>query len=123
MSAPFSTILLDTNTWDLTLDTSGNIARTDPPYSIAQDMSSACRLFKSEYIYDADAGVPYNTLLGQSPSLGSMKSDFVAAAQTVPATTNVRCFIAGISERRVDGQVQANVVGSTQTIAAPFATT
>ncbi|WP_391529666.1 hypothetical protein [Photorhabdus akhurstii] len=35
-------LLLDTESWDLTLDDSGNIAITDNPYSVAQDVACAC---------------------------------------------------------------------------------
>lgn len=109
MSAPFSTLLLDTATWDLTTDASGNIARADPPYAVAQDMSSQVRQFQGDYIYNANDGVPYDTILGQAPSFGLMKADFIAAASAVPSTSNVVCFIESVSGRRVQGQVQATV--------------
>ncbi|WP_350305432.1 hypothetical protein [Photorhabdus viridis] len=37
--------LLDTESWDLTLDDSGNIAITDNPYSVAQDVACACSTY------------------------------------------------------------------------------
>jgi hypothetical protein len=122
MAAPFSTILLDTATWDLTLDAQGNIARADGAAAVAQDMSSQCRQFQGDYIYDASAGVPFNTILGKSPSLGVMKSDFVTAAAQVPGTSNVKCFITSVADRLVTGQVQAvmTVAGTTTTVAAPL---
>lgn len=112
MSAPFSTLLLDTVTYDLTVDAQGNIARADPPYAAAQDMGSACRLYQGEYIYDQTRGVPLTTILGQSPSLAMMKSDFATAALTVPATSGAKCFISQIEDRLVTGQVQATVAGT-----------
>ena len=46
MSAPpYSTLLLDPDTWDLTVDNNGNIAVAAPPYAVAQDVASAIRTF------------------------------------------------------------------------------
>jgi hypothetical protein len=121
MSAPYSTISLDTSTYDLMLDANGNIARADPPYAVAQDMGSQCRQWLGEYIYNSNDGVPLATILGSAPNLGLMKSDFVTAAAKVPGTSNVQCFISDITERRVSGQVQATVTlsnGSTLVVPA-----
>jgi hypothetical protein len=121
MSAPFSTLLLDLGTYDLTLDANNNIARADPPYSVAQDMGSQCRQWKGEYCYNSNDGVPLATILGSAPNLGLMKSDFAVAAGQVPGTANVKCFISDITERRVSGQVQATVTlsdGSTLVVPA-----
>jgi hypothetical protein len=121
MGAPFSTLLLDTATWDLTLDASGNIARADPPYAVAQDMSSQCRQWRGEFIFNVNDGVPLSTILGSAPNLGLMKSDFAVAAGQVPGTSNVKCFITSIVNRQVTGQVQATVTlsdGSTLVVAA-----
>jgi hypothetical protein len=121
MSAPYSTILLDTATWDLTLNANNDIARADPPYAVAQDMSSQCRQWKGEYIYSSNDGVPLATILGSAPNLGLMKSDFAVAAGQVPGTANVKCFISDITERRVSGQVQATLTlanGSTLVVPA-----
>jgi hypothetical protein len=121
MSAPYSTILLDTATWDLTTDANGNIALASAPYSISQDMSSQCRQWRGEYCYNVNDGVPLATILGEAPNLGLMKSDFSVAAGQVPATSNVRCFISSIENRLVTGQVQATVTlanGSTLVVPA-----
>jgi hypothetical protein len=85
-------------------------------------MSSQCRQFQGDYIYNAADGVPYSTILGKSPSLGVMKSDFVTAAAQVPGTSNVKCFITSVADRLVTGQVQAvmTVAGTTTTVAAPL---
>lgn len=36
---------LDTQTWDLMLDGAGNLAVTDNPYAVAQDVACACSTF------------------------------------------------------------------------------
>ena len=122
MAAPFSSLLLDISSWDLTISAAGDIARADPAYAVAQDMSTQCRQWRGEYIYDQSAGVPLSSILGQSPSLGVMKADFVTAAAQVPATTNVKCFIQSVADRLVSGQVQATVVvsGTATVVASPI---
>ncbi len=109
MAAPFDTILLDVQTWDLTLDASNNIAIATSPYSVAQDMSSQCRQWKNDYIYNSNDGVPLSSILGESPSLALVKSDFVTAAAQVPGVSNVVCFISSVKDRNVQGQVQGSI--------------
>ena len=65
-----NTLLLDRATWDLCLDAAGNIATASEPYALAQDASSAIRLFVSEAWYDTTQGIPYFTnILGQAPPI------------------------------------------------------
>lgn len=121
MAAPFDTLLLDIGAWDLTLDANNNIALATAPYSVAQDMSSQVRQWKGEFCYNQGDGVPLATILGESPSLALVKSDFATAAGLVPGTSNAVCFISSVKQRNVTGQVQALVTlsdGSTTTVAA-----
>lgn len=121
MAAPFDTLLLDTATWDLTLDADNHIAVASAPYSVAQNVSNQCRQFRGDYIFDANDGVPMSSILGETPSLALMKSDFAQAAGQVPATSNVVCFIESVTDRRVQGQVQATVTLATGLTAAAVA--
>ena len=101
------TLALDRTTWDLFLDTRGDIAVASNPYSLAQDAASAIRLFSGELYYDTTQGVPYfGQILGQMPPLEFMKAQFVGAALTTPEITAARCFISGINGRTLTGQVQ-----------------
>jgi hypothetical protein len=122
MAAPFDTLLLDVGTWDLTLDSQNNIAVATAPYSVAQDMSSQCRQWRGDYIYNQSDGVPLSSILGETPSLALVKSDFAQAAAQVPGTSNVVCFISAVKDRLVTGQVQATVTlpTGTTTVAAPI---
>lgn len=102
-----NTLLLDTVAWDLCLDASGNIAMATQPYSLAQDVASAVRLFLGELYYDATKGVPYfQQVLGKTPSLALLKTLIVNAALTVPNVVSAQVFIASFSARSVTGQVQ-----------------
>lgn len=107
MSAPYNTLLLDLSTNDLTVDIDGNIAMASPPYSLAQDAGSAIKLFQGELYFDTSQGVPYfATILAKLPSLSYFKAQMVAAALTVPGVVAAQCFVSGIVNRRLTGQVQ-----------------
>jgi len=113
------TMLLDTATWDLVLDVSGNWAVAGDPYSLAQDAASAIRLFQGELWYDTKPGIPYfQDFLGRPPDVALMKAKFVERAKTVPGVVSAVCFISGVSDRGVTGQVQVTDKVGTTTAAA-----
>ncbi len=114
-----NTLLLDPATWDLTVNVDGNIAVASAPYSLSQDVASACRLFQGELYYDTTQGVPYwQGILGQLPPLQFIKNAYVTAALTVTGIVEAVCFITDITNRVMSGQVQTtdksgtfNVIG------------
>lgn len=112
------TLLLDLTLWDLCLDAGGGIAVADDPYSVAQDVASACRVFQGEEWYDTTAGVPYfQSILGQSPPLAWVKAQIAAAAATVPGCNNPVVYLADLTDRRLSGQVRfTGPDGQTQTV-------
>lgn len=103
-----NTLLLDIATWDLMVDTSGNIASVDNPYSIAQDVASEVRVFLGEMWYDVTRGVPYQqSILGQMPSPQFMKTKFIAAGMVTPEVDSIVCYLSGITDsRQLTGQLQ-----------------
>ena len=101
------TLLLAQDTWDLVLDANGNIAMATHPYSIAQDVASACRLFAGELWYDTTQGIPYfQNILGKRPPLTYIKAQIEASALTVPEVVSARCLFATFSGRNLTGQIQ-----------------
>ena len=101
------TLLLAQDTWDLVLDANGNIAMATHPYSIAQDVASACRVFAGELWYDTTQGIPYfQNVLGKRPPLQYIKAQMEAAALTVPDVVSARCLFASFAGRALTGQVQ-----------------
>lgn len=102
------TLLLSLDQWDLVKDALGNIAVASNPYSIAQDVASAARTFRAECWYDRTLGLPYfERILGKAPPLGFLKSEYVAAALSVPEVASARVFLAGYGADRVlTGQIQ-----------------
>jgi hypothetical protein len=101
------TLLLDQVVWDLVLDASGNIALAAEPYSIAQDVASAVKLFLGELWYDTTKGVPYwQQILGQWPPLELVRQKITDAALTVPDVVQARTIITAFTNRQLSGQVQ-----------------
>lgn len=113
------TQLLDTLRWDVILDADGNVAVASDPYSVAQDVASACRTFLSEVYYDTTLGVPYlGQILGQEPSLAFVKAQLELAAAKVPGCSNPVAYITGLVGRQLSGQIQfADSNGATQAAA------
>lgn len=100
------TLLLDVVTWDLFTDAAGNIAVASDPYSVAQDVASALRLFAAELWYNVDKGIPYFTeVLGKTPPVAYFQELMVKAALTVPTVISAECIIEAFEYRAVTGQV------------------
>jgi hypothetical protein len=114
-----STLLLDAVSWDWVVDSNGNWAVAGPPYSQAQDASSAIKLKLKELYYDTTQGVPYDQILGVATNIPLLKASLVAAALTVPGIVKAAVFITKIVDRTVSGQVQITNSNG-QTAAAAF---
>ena len=111
------TLLLDPDTWDLVLDASGNIAVASEPYSIAQDVASACRLFAGELYYDGSKGVPYfDQVLGRRPDPSLFNSLMEAAALTVPGVTEAKSYFSGLVDGSITGQIQVTDINGDTTV-------
>ncbi len=113
-----NTILLDPITWDLLVDSNGNIAMASNPYSIAQDVACAIRLFYGELYYNQNKGIPYLTqILGQSNSAAIMKAQAEKAALTVPEVVKAKCTAIYINDRVMTGTVEViDLTGAAQNI-------
>jgi hypothetical protein len=117
-----TTLLLDRTLWDLTVDSSGNIAVASEPYSLAQDAASAIKTFVGECYFDTTIGIDYlGIVFGGNPSLAQIKGLFVGAALTVPDVGSAVCFISSVSGRSISGQIQVVSKSTGQTSFASFA--
>ena len=112
------TILLDPSTWDLLVDSKGNIALASNPYSIAQDVASAIKLFLGELYYDTSKGVPYfDQILGQSNPIAIMKLQAEKAALTVPEVVSAKCTALYNVDRVLSGTVEViDLTGAAQNV-------
>lgn len=113
------TLLLDVVSWDLVLDASGNIALASEPYSVAQDVACALRLFLGELLYDTEDGIPYfSEILGHTPPVTFFQEEMTRAALSVPTVISAECIIESFEDRRVTGQVTFRTSnGQTGTVA------
>lgn len=103
----YNTLLLDRAAWDLVIDSAGNIAMASPPYSLAQDVASAVRLFLGDLWYNSTKGIPYfEDVLGQLPP-GTLLIGYIEkAALTVPGVVTAQCIITAFASREISGQIQ-----------------
>lgn len=102
-----NTLYLTPDSWDLTVDASGNIAMASDPYSQAQDAASNIKLFQGELWYDTTQGLPYfQSILGYLPPISLLKAKLVAAALMVPGVNKASCYLTSIVNRTLSGQVQ-----------------
>ena len=100
------TLKLNPNTWDLTLDTNGNIEVATDKSAIAQDVASALATFKSEVFYNTTLGVPYfGQILGENYNPILMGALFEKAALTVPGVVSAKATL-NFDNRKLSGIVQ-----------------
>jgi hypothetical protein len=101
-----TTLLLDRTVWDSVLDANGNIALAGEPYSLAQDVASAVKLFIGELYYDTKQGIPYWTqVLGYLPPASLLTQLIETQALTVPLVVNANCTITSFNANVVAGQI------------------
>lgn len=112
------TLLLSPDSWDLLLDSHGNIALAARPYAIAQDVASAAKLFLGELYYDQSKGVPYfQSILGAGQSPLFLAAQLEAAALTVPEVVEAQCINIAYSGRRVTGDLRViDATGQAQSV-------
>ena len=103
----YSTILLDPDTWDLTVDAHGNIAVAVPPYALSQDVASAIKLFFSELWYDKTKGIKYfEDIFGKRPPIELVKKYMEDAALSVPGVVEANVVITISASRVITGYIE-----------------
>lgn len=61
------TLFLMPDTWDLAIDSQGNLAIATDTYQQAQDIASSCRVFYGDDYYNKNDGIPYlESIMGKS---------------------------------------------------------
>lgn len=98
-------LLLNTDTWDLQLDDFGNIAQTENPYAVAQDVATTCSTFAGEVWYDTALGLPYyERILGHWPGTQYVNTKMQTEAKKLPYVQSATCtIIIGQSDRIGNG--------------------
>ena len=102
-----STLLLDRSTWDLVLDSGGNLALATAFYAVTQDVSCAVRVFAGECWYNTGTGLPYRqNILGVAQSAPVSRAQAQAIVQAVPGVATARCIITALrADRRFSGVI------------------
>lgn len=75
------TLILDSESWDLTLDDAGQIRVAVGAYAVAQNVANRIRLFTNDAWYDSRRGIPHFELdLGLRPSPAAVRASYTKAA-------------------------------------------
>lgn len=102
---------LDEETWDLDLDTAGNLATTDTEADrLAQDVATSCLVWRGESFWDSSFGVPWGAILGKTGySLSLIEGYIKEVAETVPeAETADVTLKVNRGSRQVSGRILIN---------------
>ncbi|MFT8720684.1 hypothetical protein [Acetobacter sp.] len=96
-----TSLLLDRTTWDLVLDSAGNMAVCSAPYSVIQDVACALRVFLGECYYDTTKGLPYmQNILGQYQSISVFREQARQVAMSVSGVSDAQVVLTGINAKR-----------------------
>lgn len=85
---------LDPDSWDITLDGSGQMKISNNPYSIAQDVACAVKVIRGECYFDNTLGLRYyDELMGQPCSTGTVTAAIRAEAMKITTVSNASVTI------------------------------
>ena len=103
------TMALDSGTWDLDLDPQGNLKTYTGNNAIAQNVATACLVWRGEGYFDTTFGVPYRSILGEIPALSVLTAYLTQVALTAANvdTANPQLKI-NTTERKVGGTILIN---------------
>lgn len=100
-------LMLDADSWDLTLDQGGNIAQCTGDYAVAQDVANRIRLFTNDAYYAPDDGIPHFAIdLGKQASESLIRSRYREQALTVPGVASATVVDLSVDNRVLTGEVQ-----------------
>ncbi|EDW2469849.1 hypothetical protein YK10_004879 [Salmonella enterica subsp. enterica] len=86
------------------LDDTGNLAITDNPHAVAQDVACACSTFLGECWYDSTSGIPYwSRILGHWPGTQLVNSTLQQEALKLPTVSAAICQVSVDKARTVTG--------------------
>lgn len=102
-----NTLFLLPSTWDLCLDTSGNIAMATDEYQQAQDIATSCRVFLKDDYYNQQDGIPYlEEIMGRSAyPLALYQRNLHDRAMLVPNIVSVDVNLNEVKDRVLSGAI------------------
>lgn len=103
-----TTLFLDPRTWDLALDSKGNIAVATSTYQRAQDIASACRVFVKDMYFNQSEGIPYlESILGRNKyPIGLYQAELYRRAMSVDGVVSVNIKLNQLSDRELTGMIE-----------------
>ena len=101
------TLTLDVDTWDIQLDSNGNIATASGPYAIAQNVANAVRLFTNDAYYDPNRGIPHFSIeLGHKQGqLGVLRSRIIKNVSKLKGVESAEVSFYGIHNQELTGNI------------------
>ena len=114
------TLFLMPDTWDLALDVDGNIASATSTYQRAQDICSACRVFRGDLYFSKLEGIPYReSILGKSAyPIGLYRSELNRAALSVDGVVSANIKLNQLNNRILTGMIEfTDIENNTATVA------
>lgn len=105
------TLYLQPDSWDITLDSSGRIARSTQAYAIAQNVANAVRLFTGEAFFAMDEGIPHFDIeLGKTrPALSVLRARMREAALSVDGVLAAEIALDAVKDRKLTGEILLTV--------------
>ena len=105
------TLYLNPDSWDITLDSSGRIARSTQAYAIAQNVANAVRLFTGEAFFAMDEGIPHFDIeLGKTrPALSVLRARMREAALNVEGVLDAQITLDDVQDRKLPGEILLTV--------------
>lgn len=105
------TLYLQPDSWDITLDSSGRIARSTQAYAIAQNVANAVRLFTGEAFFAMDEGIPHFDIeLGKTrPALLVLRARMREAALNVEGVLDAQITLDDVQDRKLTGEILLTV--------------
>jgi len=100
------TLLLDTEDWDLCLNSAGQIQVAGIEYSIAQNVANAIRLFTKDAWFDPDRGIPhFDVDLSQPVNIPLIRNQMLQKALAVEGVADAEVEIYGVTDRELTGRI------------------
>jgi hypothetical protein len=101
-----NSLTLNKDTWDICLNSYGNLSIVSGKYRVAQDVATACRLFTDEAIFQVNRGIPYlNKVLGFKPNEQIIKEHIRNMALLVPNVANAQINFYEFKDRILTGEI------------------
>ena len=114
-------LALDNSTWDLHLDSTGNIAvLTDVPFGplLAQRIKHRLQTFRGECFLDRSIGVPYfGEVMKKNPDLGKIRSLLASVISGVEGVVKIISLDVLFAPRTRSLSVKFRVLGNKGAIA------